>query len=352
VVVAGGVYAEALSTSDRASLAIIGGWNGSFDGTTAPERDKVIIECGESLTFAAGDGLLTTWYECAETDDIYKVFITKELDVDDGGSRSKGYYVNLWKNMGIGRDVKLTPVLTLSECQNAENSWFYDGSTIYANTSNDGDFVLASGKVSGSTFANINELTIEDVVFAHAAESNLTLTKCNQVTLRNCEFNYSSLGQGLRMNYSNGVIENCKAYYNRNDGYNFHGYGDTTLNNCIGSYNFDDGVSHHDGCTASFMGGEYSYNGKGGISPAHGAVANAYGVVSHHNDYGFYVESDGEYPSSLGRDVRLVGCVAYGNTYGLSVRNYHLTSFNCKFDNNSTPVLIRTNNDYTSHTVL
>jgi hypothetical protein len=352
IVVAGGVYPEVLSVSDRASLTIIGGWDGSFDGNIAPVKDKVIIECGERVVFTDGENVLKAGYESTEADYIHKVFVSKELDVDDGGNRSKGYYVNLWKKLGIGRDVKLTPVLTLSDCQSVEDSWFYDGSTIYANTSNDGDFVLASGKVSGSAFTNINELTIEDVVFAHAPNSNVTLNKCNQVTLRNCEFNYSSLGQGLRMEYSNGVIENCKAYYNRNDGYNFHGYGDTTLNNCIASYNFDDGASHHDGCTASFVGGEYAHNGKGGIAPAHGAVANIHDVISHHNEYGFYVESDGTFPASLGRKVRLVGCVAYSNNYGLSARNYHLTSYNCKFTDNETPILIRTANEHTSHTVL
>jgi hypothetical protein len=352
VVVAGGVYAEALSASDRASLAIIGGWTDSFDGNASPKKDKVIIECGENVSFTEGTNVLTARYESAETDNIYRVFVSNELDVDDGGDRSKGYYVNLWKKLGIGRDVKLTPVLTLSECQTREDCWFYDGSTIYANTANDGEFVLASGKVSGSLFTNINELTIEDVVFAHSANANLTLKKCNQVTLRNCEFNYSSLGQGLRMDYCNGEIKNCKAFYNRNDGYNFHGYGDTTLFNCIGSYNYDDGASHHDGCTASFVGGEYAYNGKGGVSPAHGAVANIYDVISHHNEYGFYVESDGNFPASLGENVRLVGCVAYGNTCGLSMRNYHLTSFNCKFTDNETPVLVKTVNEHTSHTIL
>lgn len=351
IIVEGGVYAETLTASNRASLSIVGGWSMAFDGDTAPERNKVIVECGENITFAEDTtGLIVAEYESSATDLIYKVFVTKVLNVADSGTRSKGYYVNLWKHLGIGNDVKLTPVLSLAECQATENTWFYDGTKIYANTANDGDFVLASDKESGGTFTNIADLTIEDVVFSHAPSDTLTLKKCNKVSLRNCEFNYSSRGDGLSMDYSNGVIENCKAYYNRNDGYNFHGYGDTTLNSCIGSYNFDDGASHHDGCTASFMGGEYAYNGKGGIAPAHGAVANMCDVISHHNGFGFYVESDDVVP--LGKNVRLVGCVAYGNDYGLSVRNYHVLTYNCKFTDNDTPVLVRTDNEHTSHTIL
>lgn len=339
IMVAPGIYRENVSsTKVREELQIVGQWTTFSSSLT--DQPFAIIDAGEEIELSedTGSSLLCAEYDAEETDLIYKVFISKTLDVEETSStRSTGYNVTLWElGDDVSEDRKLAPVLTLKECQETEGSWHYSGAVIYVNTGETGKtYKLTSGITgSGLILKNIGKLRLEGLAVRFSNSSNAILQYCRDVVIRDCEFDHSAIGEGISMNYCNGTLYSCKAYQNRNDGFNMHGDGDTHFVDCQGFYNYDDGLSHHDGCTGSVNGGEYHHNGKGGVaSPTHGAKVDVYNVVVHDNPYGIYAGADS---SRTPRDSIISGCAIFDNTVGILASRYTLYCFNNKVHGNGT----------------
>lgn len=281
-----------------------------------------------------------------ESSNYHKVFITKELPIIRPNLRSTSYNAILWEvdTKNIANDIKLVPVLTLEECKNKQGTFFYDGVNLYINPSkgtidNKQFRYLLNEEGNTITFSKINKLTMEDVEVKFGADKGIYVTGCNDFLFRHCTADHSCYGGGTNITNSNGNLYYCKGIKVCADGFGISGYGDTNFFNCQGHYNYDDGISHHDRCTGSIIGGEWSYNKKGGVAPAHGCEIDVHNVISHNNGYGMYARADVG-SVSLGKTVRHINNVYYDNIYGISVKNYHVLSFNCKYENNKTPIEI------------
>lgn len=312
------------------------------------------------LTYQSSSGLYYSSFTATSNPNWKKVFIDKTMPIEDDGYVTNptmvSYNVILWEvnntkrsNLDtVGNDKKLIPVLTKQECQTTEGSFFYDGSHIYINpTGGKIDnksykrLVNESGKTA--SFTNIKTLTLLGVDFSFGANENCFIENVNKIDMQHCTFSYSCYSTGLKISVANGIFTKCYAYKNRIDGIGISSTGDTHFYDCEGLYNYDDGISHHDKCTGSIVGGEWHHNGKGGISPAHGTKVDVNNTISHDNKYGFYCEADAS--TIVGRKVRHVGNVAYNNNIGISVKNYHVVVYNCKYDNNTKPTQVTDNTD-------
>lgn len=331
IVVGSGTYTETLSCFDRPRLHLMCAWDNAYNAETNVNREMVVINLSEALPFVVEGNLLSCEYSADSSDNIYKMFVDHSIDLKDSGTRSDGFYANLWRiNSDTADDTKLIPVLTLAECQATVNTWFYDGSKIYANCKN-GAFRFENGTRNGARFENIKELCISDFEFKFASNANVLIYHCDNAVLKNCAFAYSGQSEGVSFNDSNGVFENCHSYRNRNDGFNFHGFGTSALRNCVGEYNYDDGVSHHDGCNGYIMGGLWHHNSKGGVSsPTYGCIVDVYNAVIHDNYYGVLATKD----TSDAKTFVVSGCAIYNNAVGIQCQNYNCMSVNNKFVNN------------------
>lgn len=321
-------------------------------------RPQVILDNSIAVTpeYDAISGLYKATYAATASTNYYKVFVAQSLAVTRTGLRSTSYNAILWEITGdIADDVKLVPVLTLAGCQAAQGTFFYDGTNIYVNPT--------GGDITGKTYkrlafeegalvsvSNARKLHIEDLAVMYPAAQGLYLYRCNDVTARRVDSGYSAYSTGQELWQSNVNSYACRAYKNCADGFAPVNDGDCNYYDCQGYYNYDDGLSHHYNCTGCIVGGEYHHNVKGGVAPAHGAEVDVCNIVSHHNGYGAYVHADAD--TNVGKTVRHSGNVYYDNNKGISVLNYHVLSYGCKYTNNTTPTALAATNDDTSLTEL
>lgn len=330
-----GTYTEPIiSTEKREKLTILPVWKTYAEGQT--EQPPIVLDFGERLNLAAdgSTGLLKQAYAISNTKSmIYKVFIEKSVE-PISESRSDGYPVTLWC-LGETKedDTRLVPVLTLAECQSTAETFFFDGVSLYVNSSGT-EFVLADGNTAyGLQLSNISELCVENVTVKYAHTDCARLRNVNKAVLRKCKFAYCSMGNGASLDYTNGNLYDCEAYKNRNDGFNLHYMGVTHFYNCYGHHNYDDGVSHHENCDGAVFGGEWSFNGKGGVaSPTYGALVNVCGAFLHDNYYGIYAQAYDE----VAQNIVVDSCAIINNTTGIIADNYHIVSINNVFVNNTT----------------
>lgn len=309
-----------------------------------------------ALAYDSGSGLYHSAYVAGTTTNYYKVFVAKSLTVTRANLRSTSYNAILWEITGdMDADVKLVPVLTLAECQSTAGSFFYDGTYIYVHPTGDsvdGKMYKRMYHEEGSlvSISNVRKLCIEDLSVQFPAAQGLYLYRCNAATVRRVDSGYSAYSTGQELWQANANCYQCKSYKNCADGFAPVNDGDCNYYDCKGYYNYDDGLSHHYNCTGCIVGGEYHHNVKGGIAPAHGAEVDVYNIISHHNGYGAYVRADAD--TNVGKTVRHVGNVYYSNNEGMSVLNYHVLSFGCKYTDNTTPTALAATNSDTSLTEL
>lgn len=327
-----GTYNENITLNHVRGLKIIGQWETYENG----KRPKVRIDHSTILAPADnGNGLKTIALSADlykyEHPLLYQVFVTKTLQPTIGSGITIGYIVSLWNvtNEQVSTHYKLVPAMTLEECQNTEETFFYDGTTIYINSTGTTFRMVSSNK--RNKIENCSDVVFEDVAFDYNYYDALAVNNSNDIVFRNCEFSHSSIGSGITTTNINGEFYNCEAYCNRNDGFNLHGFGETTVYNCIGAHNYDDGISHHDGCTGSIHGGQYHHNGKGGVaSPTYGAVIDIYNVISHNNQYGVYA-----YGGTADRQIIVNGCYIHDNKYGIGSSYELLAIHNTIIDNDT-----------------
>lgn len=337
-------------TTEIEKMQIMGDFSTTKSGVTLyaefDNSQDLVVELDSST------GLYCADYVVNEDSNFYKVFVDKSLPPIRDGLRSVSYNAIVWETYGdIISDVKLVPVLTLTECQATKGTFYYDyaNSKIYINPTNEAvEYkVLIDEESILFNLNNIKNLVIENIKILYSAGRCLYLNNVNNATINNCEFGYSAYSSNATPDNTNIRFTRCNSYKACGDGFAPIGCGNQDFIDCNGFYNYDDGLSHHDGCTGTVIGGEYYNNKKGGNAPAHGATVNMYNVISYNNGYGFYCEAS----RNIGRTQNLVGCIAYNNNIGLSVYNYHVKAFNCNFDNN-TKAINETQNENTSLTIL
>lgn len=318
IVVASGRYQAPISISDRKKLHLIG----AVDGTT-------VIDYTTTITPTTGSsGVKEVAFSSTESDAIYKVFVSKELQISQTGNAT-AYTVNLWSFDGL---TLMIPKETLAEVQSTENTWTYDGSKIYVNGAGSDYKLVNSYEDNGAYFSNIQELTLENINVRYAGYNNCKIENCNKIKVIGCDFSNAGIQHGMAIDNSNGTIEKCTAFRNCYDGFNIHNKGNTVFIDCESGYNRDDGMSHHDGSTGTVIGGKYHHNHKGGISPVYDAKVDIYNALCSYNGYGIYYSTVSESTECI-----ISGCSLVGNNgYGLRVVGYNITSMGTIYaDNNS-----------------
>lgn len=257
------------------------------------------------------------------------VFINQSQPIVKDESRGI-YNANVWEGNDKVNDIRLKPVLTLSECEGEQGTFYYDGTDLYVNPS-DGiieDKEYNVNKLDVGLNLTGGKVEIHDVKFDFYHDDPVNLDNVKSVYVQNSEAGHSSSSDGFSIDNTNGRFVNCKAYKNAIDGFNLHDKGDTEFINCDGINNYDDGISHHNDCTGVIIGGNWRGNGKGGISPASGAKVNWYNAVMEDNLYGAY------HSNIAGVESISSGNLYLNNHRGIANNNAKVTSFNDKFVGN------------------
>ena len=268
---------------------------------TVPDRPLVEIINGTELTALATDSTYTSLLSQNFTGNSawQAVFIDHTLVPSTEGYR--GYNnAGLWQISGTedySKDLRVTPVLTLTECINGVGTFFWDGTKVYVHPYAEEYETFYAQDVCdyGIRLENLSKVDLQDISVKFSKQSNYYIKNCMDIHLQDCISQYTNVINGFQLNNSNGLLENCQSYNSRDDGFGAQDYGVTTYINCIGNYNSDDGISHHYGERATIIGGEYAHNGKGGVaSPTYGAYVNIYNVYVHHNDVGIYATNESQ----------------------------------------------------------
>lgn len=286
-------------------------------------KDLVIFKGSDELSnFTPYDNIYRTEY--SGNNKFEDVFINRTVPIVNSTSRPT-YNAVLWEGNDKINDYKMEPVLSLSECESKEGTFYYDGTYVYINPK---DINNEFNAVKTNTGLNLDgkKLTIRDLVFDFYTVSPINLDNVDIVEANNCDASHSSTGDGWSLDYTNGTFTQCRGYKNRNDGFNMHFKGETVLIDCDASYNYDDGVSHHEVCKGTIIGGRFSHNGKGGIIPVNDAPVNVYNCVLEHNKYGFYADAN---------NVISMGNLYAGNEEGIRANGTNMTSVNDVFVDNA-----------------
>ena len=327
-----GIYREAVVANNISDLHIYA-YNGDAYGE-AP-RSRPIFTNGKfvSASEAAKTGNVFS-FALEEVPATYRsVFVDKTTAPETSGTRPS-YSAGLWANhTDKYADVKLKPVLTNAEMQEQQYSFFFDGSTVYANVP-DADisgFTVVGDKNTMFSFINCNGLELSGIKIMYGRNNNLLAYKSNNVTVNDCEFGFTMYSDNACADYSDVEYNNCLSYKARNDGFNTHFYGISKLNNCRGVYNYDDGESSHEYCEVIVNGGEYAHNVKGGHSPVNGCKFTCNNSYTHDNNYGLYMIADANFDL---RDstVLLNGSVSVNNKVAdIRVANYDVVAMNTQY---------------------
>lgn len=308
------------------------------------DKKDVIIDLGYELSMTAESttGLVKSTYTSTADDFIYKVFVTGEKPIKyvenntEGKEVSRGYTCNLWSG-----NTRLTPVLSLEECKNTSNSWYHDGTNIYANA-NAGTFVLDNGTNQyGINLSYYKKVKLIGITVKYASEIGIWLKGCSESEINRCKFMNTGVYHGLKLESTSSTVRNCEAGYNGKDGLNIHGVSTADFIDCVSHDNLDDGISHHVNSGGMVIGGEYYNNGKGGVcSPTFGSRNGINGVYTHNNVAGIYAVTsvDGDYPPCT-----VSNCAIIGNETGIRTSRYTLNCWNNILKDNGNDTLCENN---------
>jgi len=304
--------------------------------------DPIILDNSDEIELAAdvGTGLMKATKTFATESNWYAVFIGQTKDPVRTGTQTRTYNVILWE---IGDTAKkLEPVLSLASCQGTAGTFYYDGTAVYVNPSqNSAEYrYIINEDVSLFYAKYLNRLDMSNVVFAYSDDHTAVLYEIPNVNLINCKAYRSAYGGGFRTLSANAVFTKCESYEHCSDGFGLSGGGSTVFQSCFANDNGDDGISHHADCKGIVYGGEFSNNGKGGITPAYGAVVDIYNAICHDNLYGVYFVANSDNHTDVVQNM--VGCAMYDNTGAdlkleySNVREYGCYHGNPVLDANST----------------
>lgn len=325
-----GVY-PAFNAKNRDELSIVPDYENANEGEKIMVRDCVAfgMQWGGDDGYDGHDRDGHIHYTDLGAAEAYRqaledLFVkgTKPLMDDREGYRSEGYNILLYER---GTTNRLTPVIGGVAMLYNENTFTYiDGTLSIHNPNNFFDLVLWVDK--GSSFTNINKLTLEGIVFEVAGENVVTMENVTDATVKNCRFGCSSLGNGVACVDTNVTFELCEAYNNRNDGFNFHGKGRSSVLDCNAYKNLDDGISHHDDCVGVIRGGCWYQNETGIASPTYGAKVNIYDAfVFENTTNGIMLYDDLAHDD----EVIIKDCVLRMNgVYGIKTTGYKVKSIN------------------------
>ena len=233
----------------------------------------------------------------------------------------------------VNNDIELTKVNSIDLVDTTPNSYFIDGSIVYANADNmpNTDIVPVMSSTNIQTTSLASDIYFENINIIGGRNCvELNLSSSNSAFFNNCSFKYSATSyNGLAIvGGKNIVLNNCTANNNGTDGFNYHIGADgskpfiieidcTGLNN--GSEKGTDGVKSnngttiHDGLRGIRVNGLYGRNDGGNVADVNeGTETWNLACVAFESYQGK------DFQTSSGSHMWLDNCIAYGSTNSIN----------------------------------
>lgn len=228
----------------------------------------------------------------------------------------------------LDNDRELTKVTSIDEVDATPNSWFTDGTIVYANADNmpNINIVPVMAATNLQTTSLSSNIYFENINFIGGRNCvELNLNSSNSAFFNNCSFKYSAGSyNGLAIiGGKNIVLNNCTANNNGMDGLNYHIGADKSKPfiieiDCTGLENGDDkgkagvksnnGTTIHDGIKGIRINGLYGRNDGGNVADVNeGTETWNLGCTAFESYQGK------DFQTSSGSHMWLDNCVAYGS---------------------------------------
>jgi len=229
----------------------------------------------------------------------------------------------------VNNDIELKKVNSIDLVDTTPNSYFIDGTMVYANADNmpNTDIVPVMSSTNIQTTSLSSNIYFENINFIGGRNCvELNLSSSNSAFFNNCSFKYCTSGNynGLAIiGGKNIVLNNCTANNNGLDGFNYHIGADgskpfiieidcTGLNNGIekgtAGIKSNNGTTIHDGLKGIRVKGLYGRNDGGNVADVNeGTETWNLACVAFESYQGK------DFQTSSGSHMWLDNCIAYGS---------------------------------------
>ena len=228
----------------------------------------------------------------------------------------------------VNNDIELKKVNSIDLVDTTPNSYFIDGTIVYANADNmpNTDIVPVMSATNIQTTDLTSDIYLENINFIGGRNCvELNLSNDNSAFFNNCSFNYGATSyNGLAIiGGKNIILNNCTANNNGMDGFNYHIGADgskpfiieidcTGLNNGIekgtSGVKSNNGTTIHDGLKGIRVNGLYGRNDGGNVADVNeGTETWNLGCTAFESYQGK------DFQTSSGSHMWLDNCTAYGS---------------------------------------
>ena len=242
----------------------------------------------------------------------------------------------------LDNDRELTKVTSIDEVDATPNSWFTDGTIVYANADNmpNINIVPVMAATNLQTTSLSSNIYFENINFIGGRNCvELNLNSSNSAFFNNCSFKYSAGSyNGLAIiGGKNIVLNNCTANNNGMDGLNYHIGADKSKPfiieiDCTGLENGDDkgkagvksnnGTTIHDGIKGIRINGLYGRNDGGNVADVNeGTETWNLACVAFESYQGK------DFQTSSGSHMWLDNCIAYGSENSINSADSNSTVY-------------------------
>ena len=228
----------------------------------------------------------------------------------------------------LDNDRELTKVTSIDEVDATPNSWFTDGTIVYANADNmpNINIVPVMAATNLQTTSLSSNIYFENINFIGGRNCvELNLNSSNSAFFNNCSFNYAATSyNGLAIvGGKNIVLNDCTANNNGMDGFNYHIGADGSKPfiieiDCVGLNNgiekgtagvkSNNGTTIHDGLKGIRVNGLYGRNDGGNV-----ADVNERTETWNLGCTAFESYQGKDFQTSSGSNMWLDNCIAYGS---------------------------------------
>lgn len=228
----------------------------------------------------------------------------------------------------LDNDRELTKVGSIDLVDSTQNSWFTDGTIVYANADNmpNINIVPVMSTTNLQTTSLTSNIYFENINFIGGRNCvELNLNSNNSAFFNNCSFNYGATGyNGLAIIGGKNIIVNkCTANYSGLDGFNYHIGSDGSKPfiieiDCVGLENGDEkgtagvksnnGTTIHDGLKGIRVNGLYGRNDGGNVADVNEGT-EAWNLAC----TAFESYQGKDFQTSSGSSMWLDNCIAYGS---------------------------------------
>lgn len=231
-------------------------YNTGFNGTTVNKNitiksypgNKAILTNSTSASWSKTAGYSYV-YQCTKSN-------TKAV-VDVSRKNSSGDYLSL------------SSVASIAACDATADTYYTDGTTVYAHMSGNSSpstyvFVVNDSYTISFNLTGGNIIYLENITII----GGISITGTGMVCAKNCSFLYGKQDDSVYVESSGitTIFQNCVAGYATNDGFSYHTGCKSVEINCIGRNNgdgvdgIDNGSTGHGGCKIIRLNGIYNDN--------------------------------------------------------------------------------------------